>query len=42
MLSDEDMRQIAAGMEDTYNNNGYWEDLEMVASRTFREKSEEE
>jgi len=41
MLSDEDMHEIASGMGDTYNNNGYWEDLDLAVNRTIREKSEE-
>ncbi len=40
-LTDEDMKTIAAAMEDLYCDAGYWEDLELCAKRTLERKEEE-
>ncbi len=40
-LSDEDMKTIAAAMEDIYCDTGFWEDLELCTKRTLERKEED-
>jgi hypothetical protein len=40
-LSDEDMQQIAAAMEDAYCNSGFWEDLALCTNRVLKRKEED-
>lgn len=40
-LTDDDLQEIAAAMEDIYNDHGYWEDLELCTNRTLERKEEE-
>jgi hypothetical protein len=40
-LTDDDMQEIAAAMEDIYCDHGYWEDLELCTHRIFKRKEED-
>ena len=41
LLTDEDMKTIAAAMEDIYCDTGYWDDLELCTKRTLERKEED-